>query len=62
MLVSLAAETLQLLLRNNEYCQYALSAGRVYDNFDDAEVKFNEVSLHAAWLYPLARFSRYMIP
>eukprot|EP00200_Dunaliella_tertiolecta_P005857 CAMPEP_0202343022 /NCGR_PEP_ID=MMETSP1126-20121109/3329_1 /ASSEMBLY_ACC=CAM_ASM_000457 /TAXON_ID=3047 /ORGANISM="Dunaliella tertiolecta, Strain CCMP1320" /LENGTH=265 /DNA_ID=CAMNT_0048934047 /DNA_START=2492 /DNA_END=3289 /DNA_ORIENTATION=+ len=37
-------ETLQLLLRNNEYCQYALSAGRVYDNFDDAEVKFNEVS------------------
>ena len=30
------AETLQLLVRNTEYCQYALSAGSVYDNFDEA--------------------------
>ncbi len=38
------AEVLTLLLRNSEYCGYCTSGGRVVDNMDDAETKFNQVS------------------
>ncbi len=38
------ADTLQQLQRNTEYVGYATSAGRVFDDLDAAESKFNEVS------------------
>ncbi|KAJ9525246.1 hypothetical protein QJQ45_020777 [Haematococcus lacustris] len=37
-------ETLQLVLRNMEYVSYATSGGRVFNDIDQAESKFNEVS------------------
>jgi hypothetical protein len=35
------------LLRNSEYCAYAATAGKVFDNLDDCERKFNQVRLLA---------------
>lgn len=42
---TLLAETLTVLLRNTEYVSYASSGGRVYEDIDTAEAKFNEVAL-----------------
>ncbi|KAG2484725.1 hypothetical protein HYH03_016472 [Edaphochlamys debaryana] len=38
-------ETVTKLLRNMEYCAYGQTAGKVFDNLDECEQKFNEVSL-----------------
>lgn len=39
-----AAEVVTKLLRNMEYCSYAATAGKVFEDLDTAERKFNEVS------------------
>ena len=39
------AEVVTKLLRNSEYCAYAQTAGKVFDNLDDCERKFNQVGL-----------------
>ncbi|GAX77304.1 hypothetical protein CEUSTIGMA_g4750.t1 [Chlamydomonas eustigma] len=36
-------DSLMLVLRNMEYAGYATSAGKTFDNIDDAEQKFNSV-------------------
>ncbi|KAG2423139.1 hypothetical protein HXX76_015524 [Chlamydomonas incerta] len=38
-------DTVTKLLRNMEYISYAATAGKVYDNLDECEQKFNQVSL-----------------
>ncbi|KXZ42946.1 hypothetical protein GPECTOR_110g239 [Gonium pectorale] len=38
-------ETVTKLLRNMEYCAYGQTAGKVFDNLEDCERKFNQVSL-----------------
>ncbi|GIL80957.1 hypothetical protein Vretimale_9337 [Volvox reticuliferus] len=38
-------ETITKLLRNMEYVSYGQTAGKVFDNLDDCERKFNQVSL-----------------
>lgn len=41
---SIMVEALTALLRNGEYCGYASSAGKVFQNFDEGERKFKSVS------------------
>ena len=41
----LLAECVTKLLRNSEYCSYAATAGKVFDDLDEAERKFQEVSM-----------------
>lgn len=42
---SILEAVVMLLLRNTEYCGYAQSAGKIFDDLDAAEQKYNQVVL-----------------
>lgn len=44
-----SAETITKLLRNMEFISYGQTAGKVFDNLDDCERKFNQVGAGCDW-------------
>jgi len=54
---SIFKEVIMFLLRNTEYCGYVSSAGKVFNDLDEAERKFSSVSLEERTKFKEETFS-----